>query len=224
MVVAAVCQMNSGGNIAANASVAVGLIQRAAAAGAKAVFLPEASDFIAPATATPTLTRSPANAQFVRDLKDAAQAHRVFVSVGIHEPPTETKGKDEDKRCYNTQLLLGSDGSEERYRKLHLFDVDIVGGLTILESNTTIPGSSLPPNVPSPVGNVGALTCYDLRFPEVSLYLRRQGAQVLTYPSAFTVRTGAAHWELLLRARAVETQCYVLAAAQVGTSFAPPIS
>lgn len=118
MVLAAVCQMNSGGNIAANASVAVGLIQRAAAAGAQAVFLPEASDFIAPATAVPTLTRSRANAQFVQDIKEAARVHKVFVSVGIHEPPTgagteSCTNEQEPNRCYNTQLLLASDGSYE---------------------------------------------------------------------------------------------------------------
>lgn len=232
MVLSAVCQMNSGGNVSLNASVAVGLISRASRAGAKAVFLPEASDFIAPATAVPTLARSPDNRQFFRGVREAARDHKVFVSVGIHEPliagwpdrlldqvgQEEQEAQEAKQRCYNTQLLFGPGGEElQRYRKLHLFDVDIAGGLTILESNTTAPGERLPSVVPSPIGAVGPLTCYDLRFPESSLYLRRKGAEVLTYPSAFTVRTGAAHWELLLRARAVETQCYVLAAAQVGT-------
>jgi deaminated glutathione amidase len=100
--------------------------------------------------------------------------------------------------------------------QVHLFDVDIKGGLKILESATTIPGSALCQPHSTPIGMLGMLTCYDLRFPEPSLTLRRLGAQVITYPSAFTVRTGAAHWEVLLRARAVETQSYVLAAAQVG--------
>lgn len=96
---------------------------------------------------------------------------------------------------------------------------DIKGGTTILESNTTVPGDDLVPPHATAIGNVGLLTCYDLRFPEPSLRLRRHGAHVITYPSAFTVRTGNAHWELLLRARAVETQSYVLASAQTGTHF-----
>ncbi len=100
--------------------------------------------------------------------------------------------------------------------------MDIKGGTKILESNTTIPGRILPdviassPTSTNPIGALGLLTCYDLRFPEPSLALRRRGAQILTYPSAFTVRTGAAHWEALLRVRAIETQTYVIAAAQAG--------
>lgn len=94
--------------------------------------------------------------------------------------------------------------------QLHLFDLPHPSsGPPLLESNTTHPGDSLLPPSSTPLGSVGLLTCYDLRFPEVSLSLRRRGAQILTYPSAFTVRTGAAHWEVLLRARAIETQCYV---------------
>lgn len=104
----------------------------------------------------------------------------------------------------------------QAYRKVHLFDVDIKGGAVIKESNTTIPGDKFLPPYSTPLGQLGLLTCFDLRFPEASLSLRRQGAQLLTYPSAFTTKTGAAHWAPLLRARAIETQCYVLAAAQTG--------
>ena len=75
--------------------------------------------------------------------------------------------------------------------------------------------------IPLSASRIQLQTCYDVRFPEAALALRRQGAEILTYPSAFTVRTGAAHWELLLRARAVDTQCWVLAAAQVGQSAGP---
>ncbi|KDN37024.1 putative NIT2-nitrilase [Tilletiaria anomala UBC 951] len=226
---AAVGQMCSTGQPLANLNAAVSIISRAAAAGAAAVFLPEATDFIAPASHVPALTRSAENRAFVDGLRDAARRHGVEISVGIHEPPASSPSDSDsdaqvqdDKhrkgRCYNTQLLIGSDGNDvQRYRKLHLFDVDIKGGLKILESDTTIPGRALSDAVDSRVGKLGLLTCYDLRFPEPSLSLRKAGAQVLTYPSAFTVRTGAAHWEILLRARAIETQCYVLAAAQVGS-------
>ncbi|KAL9935053.1 hypothetical protein V8E36_006129 [Tilletia maclaganii] len=219
MVLAAVVQLCSGGVISQNLAASRAVIQRAAQAGAKAIFLPEATDFIVPASAVPALTRSQENKAFVQGLCEAAREAKAFVSVGVHEEPASDSSTDaaEPERCYNTQLLIDDSGTiVSRYRKLHLFDVDIRGGLTILESNTTVKGSAIEAPVSTSIGKVGLLTCYDLRFPEPSLSLRRQGAQVLTYPSAFTVRTGAAHWEVLLRARAIETQCWVMAAAQVG--------
>ena len=85
-----------------------------------------------------------------------------------------------------------------------------------MESNWTQPGKSIVAPFPSTIGKIGLTICYDLRFPEMHLQLRRLGAEILTFPSAFTARTGAAHWELLLRATAVQTQCYVIAAAQSG--------
>lgn len=242
---AAVSQMTSGGIILENLAGATQIINRAAKLGAKLICLPEATDFIAPATEVSRLTSSRENFQFVEGIRAASKENGVTVSVGIHEPHSEEKDKG---RCFNTQLLIDPKGeiiqmyrkvsalyssrvckslwpedvliripSPPNVTKLHLFDVDIKGGLTILESNTTIPGSSILPPVSTSIGKIGLLTCYDLRFPEPSLSLRRQGAQVLTYPSAFTTKTGAAHWELLLRARAVETQSYVIAAAQVGS-------
>ncbi|CBQ68600.1 probable NIT2-nitrilase [Sporisorium reilianum SRZ2] len=223
MVLAAVAQMKSTGVIADNLAQAVTIIRSAARAGAKAIFLPEATDFIAPTASVAALTRSPDNASFVQGIQSAAKEASVWVSVGIHEPPSKQQDEADTVhnkgrlRCYNTQLLIDQHGEIlDRYRKLHLFDVDIKGGLKILESDSTLKGSQLLKPRQTPLGTLGLLTCYDLRFPEPSLSLRRQGAQLLTYPSAFTVRTGAAHWETLLRARAVETQSYVLAAAQVG--------
>ncbi|KAF4111583.1 hypothetical protein G5714_008614 [Onychostoma macrolepis] len=107
------------------------------------------------------------------------------------------------------------------YRKAHLFDVELTSkGVSLKESAFTIPGPRLVPPVQTPIGKVGLGVCYDLRFPELSSALQRHGAEILTYPSAFTVATGTAHWEVLLRARAIETQCFVLAAAQVGAHHA----
>ena len=85
-----------------------------------------------------------------------------------------------------------------------------------MESRSTQPGKTIVSPFPTPLGKVGLAICYDLRFPEMALQLRRLGADILTFPSAFTTRTGAAHWEILLRSTAVQTQCYVIAAAQVG--------
>ena len=105
----------------------------------------------------------------------------------------------------------------ERYQKLHLFDVDIKGGGPVLqESKSVEPGLRIARPFETPVGKVGMLICFDLRFPTLSTKVRDLGAQVLTFPSAFTVPTGKAHWEVLLRARAIESQSYVFAAAQVG--------
>ncbi|WFD47512.1 beta-ureidopropionase [Malassezia furfur] len=208
----AVTQMTSGGAIRENLATAVQLVKRAALAGVQAVFLPEATDFIATPDRAAELTRSDDNRAFVQGMRDAAREHAVWISVGVHE-----SSETDTKRCYNTQLLIDQHGTIcAQYRKLHLYDVDILNGPSILESNTTIPGDKLVPPVDTPLGRIGLLTCYDMRFPEVSLALRRQGAQLITYPSAFALRTGAAHWSLLLQTRAIETQCYVLAAAQVG--------
>jgi predicted amidohydrolase len=99
---------------------------------------------------------------------------------------------------------------------LHLFDVEIQNGPVLLESKTTLPGQQIIPPLQTPFGRVGLATCYDLRFPELSTILQKQGMDILTYPSAFTVKTGVAHWDILLRCRAIETQSFVIAAAQVG--------
>ncbi|KAG0353155.1 Nitrilase [Gamsiella multidivaricata] len=120
-------------------------------------------------------------------------------------------------RLYNTHVLISDQGSiVESYHKIHLFDVDIAHGPRLMESKNTVAGNKLVRPVRTPVGKVGLGICYDLRFPELALALRRQGAEILTYPSAFTIKTGEAHWEVLLRSRAIETQSYVVAAAQVG--------
>tara|TARA_R110002003_G_scaffold32_11_gene2030 strand:+ start:47095 stop:47709 length:615 start_codon:yes stop_codon:yes gene_type:complete len=133
------------------------------------------------------------------------------VSVGIHEPADEGKVK-------NTLIWINEQGQiTQRYQKLHLFDVDIANGPKLKESDTVERGTDLLNPFDTPVGKVGSLICFDLRFPEPALALRARGAHIITYPSAFTTPTGkAGHWEMLLRARAIETQSYVIAAAQVG--------
>jgi len=117
----------------------------------------------------------------------------------------------------NTLIWIDEKGTiTQRYQKLHLFDVEIEGGPVLKESNSVEPGNAILPPFGTSLGKMGLMICFDLRFPTLSTRIRDLGAQVLTYPSAFTVPTGKAHWETLLRARAVETQSFVVAAAQVG--------
>ncbi|GAC99662.1 hydrolase, carbon-nitrogen [Pseudozyma hubeiensis SY62] len=150
MVLAAVAQLKSTSVIADNLAASVSLIRSAALAGAKAIFLPEATDFIAPTAQVASLTRSQDNATFVQGIQSAAKEAAIWVSVGIHEPPSAQQDEKDSAdnrgrlRCYNTQLLIDQTGAIlDRYRKLHLFDVDIKGGLKILESDSTIKGNEL---------------------------------------------------------------------------------
>lgn len=101
------------------------------------------------------------------------------------------------------------------YRKLHLFDVQ-TPEFKFRESKIVAPGPGLTKPVDSPIGKIGMQICYDIRFPEAPIWLKKQGAQILLYPSAFAVSTGKAHWEILNRSRAIENQCFVISAAQVG--------
>jgi deaminated glutathione amidase len=146
-------------------------------------------------------------------LRTIAIASGLWISGGgIHE-------YIDGKRVYNTHIVMNSCGEVVSiYRKVHLFDVSIPDrGIDLQESKTTKPGDSWVV-CDSPLGILGLSTCYDMRFPEQYIHLaQKMGAQILLMPSAFTVPTGQAHWHVLLRARAIETQCYVIAAAQVGT-------
>ncbi|KAF2093058.1 nitrilase [Rhizodiscina lignyota] len=212
MAVAAVGQICSTGNMLHNLKQCRTLVQKAAAKGAKALFLPEASDYIASSPAeTVSLVKSVQESEFVRGLQEEARSKSIAINVGVHEPA------EGGKKVKNTLLWIDEKGEiVQRYQKLHLFDVELPGGPVIRESDSVEKGSSILPPFDSALGRIGMTICFDLRFPEISLALKRQNAQVITYPSAFTVPTGKAHWAPLLRARAIETQAYVIAAAQVG--------
>ena len=177
------------------------------------MFLPEASDYIASSPAeTVALARSVEESQFVQGIRDEAQRANLPISVGIHEP-TES-----GKKVRNMLIWVNHQGEVvQNYQKLHLFDVLLEGGPVVMESRSIEKGMKIVPPFETPVGRVGLAICFDLRFPEMSLALRRQNSQLIVFPSAFTVPTGKLHWELLLRARAIETQSYVVAAAQVGS-------
>jgi predicted amidohydrolase len=121
-------------------------------------------------------------------------------------------------KIYNTHVIIDNEGRlRAHYHKIHLFDVNIPNKICLQESKTTLPGTQLV-TCDSPLGKLGLSICYDMRFSEmyVDLVSPKLGAQILLMPSAFTIPTGKAHWHTLLRARAIESQCYVIAAAQVG--------
>ncbi|NXQ58097.1 NIT1 amidase, partial [Anthoscopus minutus] len=191
------------------------LVRRAAARGAQAVFLPEGFDFIGASPQQSLALAEPLDGDIVGRYRQLARECNVWLSLGgFHE-----RGQDWDStgRIYNCHLLLDSSGVlVAAYRKLHLFEAALPGQPGLREGSFTCAGRELLAPVATPVGKLGLAVCYDLRFPELAQALREAGAQILSFPSAFTVPTGAAHWEVLLRARAIECQCYVVAAAQTG--------
>ncbi|XP_053134783.1 deaminated glutathione amidase [Hemicordylus capensis] len=211
----AVCQVTSTPDKEHNFACCSQLVRQAAQRGACVVFLPEAFDFIGSSVEETLSLAEPLEGDHVQRYVSLARECGVWLSLGgFHE-----RGKDWEstRRIYNCHLLLDPKGAlVAAYRKTHLFDVELEGRVSLRESAFTNPGPQIVPPVDTPAGKVGLAVCYDLRFPEISLALARDGAEILTYPSAFTTTTGAAHWEVLLRARAIETQCYVVAAAQTG--------
>jgi predicted amidohydrolase len=205
----AVCQLNARDDREANLQVARDLLERAAAAGADLAVLPEYVDYLGPAAGAPK--PEPVDGEFASFFSDAARELGIWVHAGsFHEV-----GPD-PSRTYNTTLVFGRDGAlAVAYRKIHLYDVEIPGRVSYQESRSVAPGVS---TVVVPVDGVqvGLSICYDLRFPELYRRLAVAGASVLVVPAAFMLHTGRDHWEVLLRARAIENQCYVLAAAQIG--------
>lgn len=207
---AAAVQMHSGDDKARNLETAARLVKQAAARGARVVVLPEYFNFIASleAMAAAAEPLSGASGEAMRSL---ARELGIFLQAGSICEISPTPG-----RAYNTSLLFSPAGELlAAYRKLHLFDVDIPGQITNRESQWIAPGDSVL-TTPTPLGTLGHATCYDLRFPELFRRLTERGMQVLAFPSAFSAPTGRAHWETLLRARAIENQVYVVAANQFG--------
>jgi predicted amidohydrolase len=208
---AAAIQLNSNGDKARNLAAAERLVRAAAADGAELVALPEKWNLLA---AGEELL---AGAEAL-DGPSLTAARGWARELGIHLLAGSIAERGEEKAA-NTSVLIGPDGDDSAvYRKIHMFDVD-AGGVSYRESEHERPGSEV---VTAPVGEtvLGLGVCYDLRFPELFRILAIRGARVLAVPSAFTGATGRDHWEVLLRARAIENQAFVLAPNQVG--MAPP--
>ena len=205
----AVCQVNSRADRAANLAAARDLLRRAAEAGADLAVLPEYVDYLGPTEGEPK--PEPTDGEFASFFADAARELRMWVLAGsFHESGPDAA------RTYNTSLVFDRDGAvAATYRKIHLFDIDIPERVSQQESRTVAPGSDVV-TVDVEGVRLGLTICYDLRFPELYRQLAIAGARVLLVPAAFTTHTGRDHWEVLLRARAIENQCYVVAAGQWG--------
>jgi predicted amidohydrolase len=205
----AVCQLNSREDRAQNLTVARALLERAAAGGAKFALLPEYVDFLGRSDDAPK--PEPIDGEFAEFFAAAARELGLWVHAGsFHEVGPDAT------RTYNTSLIFAPDGQRAAtYRKIHLYDVEIAGRVSYQESRSVAPGDA---TVVTEVDGVpvGLSICYDLRFPELYRQLAIAGAKILVVPAAFMLHTGRDHWEVLLRARAIENQCYVLAAGQIG--------
>lgn len=208
----AVVQMRSGIDPAANAETVAAAIDEAAAGRAGIVFTPEMTGLLDRYRARAAASVGDEAADNVlATARNAAARHGLWVQLGS----LALRG-GADGRLVNRGFLIDATGAvRARYDKLHLFDVDLPGGERWRESAAYAAGDSAVV-VDSPAGRLGLTICYDLRFPDLYRALSDAGAEVLSVPAAFTVPTGAAHWHLLLRARAVEAGCWVVAAAQAG--------
>jgi predicted amidohydrolase len=207
-------QVNAGDDMAANLETAANLAGQARERGATLIGFPENVAFMAPdglgvreaagpEDAHPALARFQALA---RELDAWLLVGSLAIATG-----------DADERVANRSFLLDAAGDiKARYDKIHMFDVSLAGGESYRESATYRPGAEAV-LAPSPFGAIGLTICYDLRFPYLYRALARAGAELIAVPSAFTQATGRVHWETLLRARAIETGCFVFAPAQCGT-------
>jgi predicted amidohydrolase len=209
---AALVQMRSGRDMARNLADAEALIRAAAGLGARLVTTPEMTNIIEPdRPRLRALVQVEADDPAVRRLADLAAS----LGLWLHAGSLALRGAEGG--VVNRGLLFAPDGRiAARYDKIHLFDVDLPTGERLRESEAITPGDRAVV-ARTELGSLGLSICYDLRFPALYRALARAGAEVLLVPSAFTVPTGEAHWHALLRARAIETGSFVLAAAQGGS-------
>ena len=206
-------QMNSGSDKPANLAAAEALIERAVAQDAPDwVLLPECFDYLGGTregkiAAAERLPGGPA----YRTMQDLARRHRIFIHAG-----SILERIDGEDRLGNTTLAFDRSGAEvARYRKIHLFDITAPDGTEYKESASFKPGDTVVTYDCDGL-TVGCSICYDLRFPQLFQALAERGAQMIALPAAFTLQTGKDHWEVLCRARAIETETYFCAAAQTG--------
>jgi deaminated glutathione amidase len=209
----ALCQMRSSEDVEANVVLAERLLRDAADGGADLAALPEVFTYLG-SSAGRVGAAEPIPGPTTDRLSAIARERAMWILGG------SVIERDGD-RIHNTSTLFDRDGElVARYRKIHLYDVDLPGQPPFRESATFTPGDQLVTHE-TDVGRVGLSVCYDLRFPELYRGLATMGAEVLCVPAQFQWETGTDHWEVLLRARAIEDQCFVVAPAQWGTFGAP---
>jgi deaminated glutathione amidase len=210
----AAIQMTSSHIVADNLAAAGDLLREAKDLGCDIACLPENFSFIGLRDADKLQVAEPDGEGAVQSfLSDTARELKMWILGG-----TIVLRGDSDRRVANSSLLIDADGRRvARYDKIHLFDVTIPGRDEQYRESTHVTPGREPVIADTPVGKLGLSVCYDMRFPELYRELVSQGAEWLTMPAAFTVPTGRAHWETLLRARAIENLCYVVAPAQTGT-------
>lgn len=209
----AICQTNTGIDPGQNAHDLSRDIAIAASQGAVAIFTPEMSGVLdRDRVRSASILRREVDDVVLAAMRRAAELHQVTLFIGS----LAIAGERSDGRLVNRSFVIGSSGAiVARYDKLHLFDVALASGESWRESNAYAAGDSAVV-VNSAIGPVGLSVCYDLRFAALYNALSAAGAKLLAVPAAFTVPTGRAHWHVLLRARAIENACYVIAAAQSG--------
>ncbi|HSC85091.1 MAG TPA: carbon-nitrogen hydrolase family protein, partial [Pseudomonas sp.] len=216
----AVIQMVSQNDVLANLAAARRLLEQAAERGARLAVLPE--NFAAMGRRDlAALGRAEAEGTgpILPWLKQTARDLRLWIVAGTLPLPPDDQPQAKAHAC---SLLVDERGERAaRYDKLHLFDVDVADSRGRYRESDDYAFGQHVVVADTPVGRLGLTVCYDLRFPELYSELRAAGAELITAPSAFTAVTGAAHWEVLIRARAIETQCYLLAAAQGGIHPGP---
>ncbi len=208
---AALVQLCSGREVPANITITEDLIRAAAADGANYIQTPENTPLMELETERLfQRIKSEKNTAILEDFAQIARELRIWLHIG------SVAVQVDDHKAANRAFIFAPDGAiAARYDKIHMFDVNLANGESYKESKNYRPGSEAV-LIDTPLGMLGVTTCYDLRFPEQYKALARAGANILTAPSAFTKQTGEAHWHILLRARAIETGCFMLAAAQSG--------
>ncbi|MEI2618635.1 MAG: carbon-nitrogen hydrolase family protein [Thermomicrobiales bacterium] len=203
-------QMNTQSDKEANLRRAEELIDEAAARGARLVVLPEYVSFLGPREQHEEVAE-PIPGPTTERFAAKARQHGIWLHGGSIHERSDTPGM-----YYNTSVVFDPSGEIiATYRKIHLFDIDLTGNVTANESSTILPGDEVV-TVDIDGHTVGLSICYDLRFPELYRQLALAGAEVLLVPAAFTMFTGKDHWHVLLRARAIENQTWVLAPGQFG--------
>ena len=210
---AALFQMTSGIDPAANAAAIVEMIARAKGEGADMLFTPEMAGYLDRDRARAAATlRCQAEDGVLAAVRDAAAREGLWVHIGS----LPLKDERADARWANRSFLIEDTGAiRATYDKIHLFDVDLATGESWRESSVYGPGEQVVA-ADTPWGRLGFSICYDMRFPDLYRALTNAGATILLAPAAFTVPTGQAHWHVLLRARAIEAGCFMIATAQVG--------